>query len=73
MTGPDACARASPRGKGAGGMTPAAWVEAWVWALEPLRVTFGGVGPRGSREWKAAVWHAISVEAARRAAEEEAG
>lgn len=60
-------------GAGADGMAPAAMLEAWIWQAAPLRVTFGGLPPRGSREWRVAVWLAVAAEAARRAAEEEAG
>ena len=53
-------------------MTPAAYLEAWVWRACPLAVTFGGVGPDGDLGWRVAVWRAIAAEAQARA-EEEAG
>ena len=70
MTGPELTG-----GQGAGGVAPCAALEAWVWSMAggAPRVTFGGMPPRGNREWRIAVWRAIAAEAARRAAEEEAG
>jgi hypothetical protein len=62
-----------PRGRGASGMLPAAYLEVWVWSLDPVRVTFAGQFPRGSKEWRIAIWKAIAAEALHRAAEEEAG
>ena len=58
---------------GESGMAPAAWLEAWIWSMAggTPKVTFGGVGPRGDRAWRIAVWRAIAAEALAVAEEEE--
>jgi hypothetical protein len=75
VTSPDAASVSFPHGRGEDGMAPCAALEVWVWSTEggTVRVTFGGLLPRGSRAWRIAVWLAIAAEAARCAAEEEAG
>ena len=74
MPGPDVRAGLrgpASRGRGASGMLPAAWLEAWAWSADPVRVTFGGQFPRGSKEWRVAVWRAVAAEALAVAEEEE--